>query len=252
MESDCTAEIFEWQPFSEDLVIFRLKSLSTPGFPEYEAGQNIELRHGEASMVFSIASAPYQTKQAGFLEFFTKMENSLRPGAILTHAHRAGGDFTLRRAGGFENVILIATGTGVAPFISMLREVQHCGATGVRYTLVHGSRKFKELGYYKELSALASAPKLDFVYVPTISRPTNSDWELTSLGKGRAGTLLRRMLHLPHDEEAVLPSFVKIKDFHDRFSRQSTIMLACGSHAAVEDIREIALESKIRFEKEDW
>ncbi|MCI0411737.1 hypothetical protein L0222_02925 [bacterium] len=246
------SEVIQWQPLSGNVAIFRLKSHKGERFPDYQAGQNIVLSRSGVSMIFSIASAPYQTKQRGYLEFFVNRENEFLEGENIQHADRAVGDFTLDRTKNFVNVVFVATGTGVAPFVSMVRELSHRGSSVVRYTLIHGSRKFEELGYYKELSELAAAGNIDFLYVPTVSRPNAGAWNHTAIGKGRAGNLLRHLLRLPLKGEAVLPASLLNRDFRERFRNRSTIILACGSHASVADVKSVAMETGIRFEKEDW
>ena len=252
MAAKVRAEVFQWQPLSDQVAIFRLKSVKGRAFPEYKAGQNIELYKGRKAMIFSIASAPYETKKQGYLEFFISRENKFQEGEFVECAGTAAGDFTLDRASGFDSVIFVATGTGVAPFVSMIRELSCSGERSVRYTLIHGSRKNEELGYHKELSGLAASGKLDLLYIPTVSRPSAGDRNENPIGKGRAGNLLRLLLHLPCRGEAVLPAFLGEQDFRKRFRSHSTIILACGSHASVVDIGNIAAEKQIRFEKEDW
>ena len=252
MAAKVHAEVFHWQPLSDQVAIFRLKTVHGGAFPDYKAGQNIELYQHQKSMIFSIASSPSETKKKAYLEFFISMENRFQDGELVRYAGYASGDFTLDRTRGFDSVIFVATGTGVAPFVSMIRELSHSEAGSARYTLIHGSRKAEELGYHKELSGLAASGKLNLLYIPTISRPSAGDRNENSTGKGRAGNLLRRLLHLPCKAEAVLPGSLEGEDFRKRFPSQSTIILACGSHASVADIKNIAVEKQIRFEKEDW
>ena len=246
------AEVIQWQPLSGDVAILRLKSHKGERFPDYQAGQNIVLSRSGVFMIFSIASAPYQTKQRGYLEFFVNRENEFLKGERIQYANRATGDFTLDRARNFANVVFVATGTGVAPFVSMIRELSYGGSSGTRYTLIQGSRKFEELGYYKELSELAAAGNIDFLYIPTVSRPNAGAWNHTAIGRGRAANLLRLLVHLPLKGEAVLPAPLLKQDFRECLRMRSTIILACGSHASVADVKNVATERGIRFEKEDW
>jgi ferredoxin-NADP reductase len=246
------AEVCDWRPLSEAVAILRLKRLSGETFPDYKPGQNVELYRDETTMIFSIVSAPFETRKSGVLEFFVRTDHDLQVGDFVECADSASGDFTLDRAVGFRNVIFVATGTGIAPFVSMIRQLSNDPSLDVRYTLIHGSRNLPELGYDKELAGHAAAGKLDFIYIPTISRPSPEDWDLKSVGKGRAGNVLRRLLGLPLKGEAVLPESQTIARMTDRFEPESTIILACGSHASVNDIKNAAGEKKIRFEKEDW
>jgi ferredoxin--NADP+ reductase len=82
---------------------------------------------------------------------------------------RVSGTFTLDEVPAGKHVVMIATGTGLAPYMSMLRtELPDDGAR--RWCVLLGARHSCDLGYHAELETLARAcPNLD--YVPTISRP---------------------------------------------------------------------------------
>jgi ferredoxin-NADP reductase len=246
------AKVTHWNPLSDDVATFRLEAEPGERFPFYTAGQNIQLCRGEEELLYSIVSAPHETAVHHYLEFFVNRDRQLSDGEKLTFAAGATGDFTLNRAQGFPNVLFVGTGTGIAPFISMIRYLNHEKTSRVRYTLIQASRKFQELGYYKELSAVESQGNLDFLYVPAVSRPSDGDWQLGTLAKGRAGNLLRELLNLPRSGDAVLPASLKTKDLSERLDPERTIILACGSHASVSDIRDVATRKMIRFVKEDW
>jgi len=50
----------------------------------------------------------------------------------------------------------------------------------------------------------------------------------------------------------VLPVSLRNKDLQERLDAGCTIILACGSHSSVGDIRDVAAEKRIPFVKEDW
>jgi len=246
------ATITQWRPLSEDVAQFRLQAFPGERFPDYIAGQSIQLFRDGETLLYSIVSAPFETAAHRYMEFFVNRDREFADGETMKFADNATGDFTLKRAEAFRNVLLVGTGTGIAPFISMIRHLHHEKSSGVRYTLIQVSRKFEELGYYKELSAIEAQGDLDFIYIPSVSRPSEKDWRLETLGKGRAGNLLRGMLNLHRSGEAVLPVSLKNQVLNERLDRDSTIILACGSHASVNDIRDVADQKRIRFVKEDW
>jgi ferredoxin-NADP reductase len=77
------------------------------------------------------------------------------------------GAFILRRPA--SDSILVATGTGIAPFRSMLRA--HLAADPARqFTLIFGVRHPHGLLYHEEFRALADAHP-NFRYLPTLTRP---------------------------------------------------------------------------------
>ncbi len=89
---------------------------------------------------------------------------------------KAVGMFTLDQIAPERNVILIATGTGVAPYMSMLRSnaLQRSG----KIVVVHGAANSWDLGYSSELKLLSSM-FTNFNYHPTITEPDKepSGWE---------------------------------------------------------------------------
>ena len=77
------------------------------------------------------------------------------------------GAFILRRP--VSDSIFVATGTGIAPFRSML--LSHLNAhPDRRFTLIFGVRHERGLLYHDELIALAKAHP-NFRYLPTLTRP---------------------------------------------------------------------------------
>lgn len=146
--------------------------------PEFEAGQflRIGVDTGEReplSRPYSVASAPGQP-----LEFFiVRVEGGaltprlfdLAPGdTILVHP-RCGGAFTLASAPEAEVLWLVATGTGLAPYISMLRAGQLWDRFG-QVVLVQGVRQGDQLCYLPELDALAQARPGRLRHLAVVSR----------------------------------------------------------------------------------
>lgn len=80
----------------------------------------------------------------------------------------AKGTFTRRTLDG-RRPILVATGTGLAPFVAMLRaDAPASDRPGA--VVVHGVAHVPELAFRTELTDLASDGRI--AYLPTISRPT--------------------------------------------------------------------------------
>lgn len=86
------------------------------------------------------------------------------------------GFFTLERVPRGRALVAVATGTGVAPFVSMLRE--HAADRGrfERFVVVHGARERGDLAYDEEMRALSDVDGR-VRYVPVVSRePAASAW----------------------------------------------------------------------------
>lgn len=83
--------------------------------------------------------------------------------------HGPLGYFTLRHPG--RRAIFVATGTGIAPFRSML--LDHLPKTAPAITLLFGVRYEEDLLYREELEKLA-AEYQSFRFMPTLTRPAGS------------------------------------------------------------------------------
>jgi ferredoxin/flavodoxin---NADP+ reductase len=127
---------------------------------------------------YSIASAP---SRRDALELyinivddgvFTPRLFALPIGGRLWMIHRATGNFTLDGVADDHDVVLVSTGTGLAPFMSMLRGPLQCSPTR-RVVLIHGVRHHQDLGYREELEAMARRCET-FHYLPSVTRPTEA------------------------------------------------------------------------------
>lgn len=128
---------------------------------------------------YSVASGAEQDKELEFLFAVIPMGKLsgrlavLRPGERVYLAEKSCGAFTLEGLKPGAGVILVATGTGVAPYMSMLRTpLTWEGASQV--VLACGVRYREELVYHGELEDL-SRKERRFAYYPVLSRPA-ADW----------------------------------------------------------------------------
>jgi ferredoxin-NADP reductase len=235
-------------------------------------------RHGSVTHSYSISSAPFETAQGNHLEFYVVLERD-REGVLgrfteslfrgvedhsnerLAYLERIVGDFTLaKRAAGFPHVLMVGTGTGLAPFVSMLKQLHHDAQQGIkppaRYTLFHANRTYEELAYHRELLDIEKAGTLDLVYVPSVSRPTPRDLADPQVGAGRANNVLRHVLGMPPKDVAAigpaLPRERPLELVKARIDPVRTVVLTCGNPNGMADIAFIAAQAGMRFEKEDW
>lgn len=163
--------VAHWQTWDEGLSTLRIDA----PVGDFEAGQFVQLGldlEGErVRRSYSISSAPGEP-----LEFLltnvvggtlTPHLFRLRPGEPLWVERTPRGFFTLRYVPPGTCLWLVATGTGLGPFISMLRSPgiwQH----SERILLVHGVREPSHLAYRDELEALSRTRPLR--YLPVVSR----------------------------------------------------------------------------------
>jgi ferredoxin--NADP+ reductase len=133
---------------------------------------------------YSVASAPIVAGTEGY-EFYVRRVPILR---FTTLLWRIGPGHEMRMIGPKGKFMLepvddrthlyIATGTGIAPFISMIRETAALRKPR-RTVLLHGCSYADELGYREELEGLERDGTYPLRYVPTISRPNdprNAGW----------------------------------------------------------------------------
>ncbi|NMC64393.1 MAG: hypothetical protein GYA55_14610, partial [SAR324 cluster bacterium] len=90
------------------------------------------------------------------------------PGARIFVAPKIIGTFTLKGIPESANLVFVATGTGIAPFMSMLRDTSIWNSER-KIHLFHGARFRKDLAYEAELRNLAEL-KRSFNYYPVLSR----------------------------------------------------------------------------------
>ena len=247
---------------------------------------------------YSIASAPFEQEERGYLEFYVVLE-VIKKGEFgrlssvfmnmdpetdneITYFDRITGNFTLdHRAAGFDSVLMVGTGTGLAPFIAMAKQLHHEARNGrgaqTKYTILHTNRTYEELAYHQELLDMEKSGVFDFVYVPTVSRPTQRDLDDAGMGVGRANNVLRHIFGQPMKEEEVLaaaragkgdlaraeagmqrtprpelPKHLTPERLQDRFDPARSLIMTCGNPWSMADIEETANRSGIKFEMEEW
>ncbi len=186
------ATLLEWEELSPTLRIFRIRPDRIPPADEkwFEAGQyvmlGIDADHDGARVsvqrAYSVASPPEERR---WLEFyirrvahpesalpFTQLLWSKRAGDRLHVGPRFAGRFTLADTVGVDDPrlrVLVAAGTGLAPFVSMVRSESRRGGAdwSSRVVLLHGARHPHELGYREDLELVLNriVPR----YFPTVS-----------------------------------------------------------------------------------
>ena len=126
---------------------------------------------------YSIASSSHARQ---YLEFFVVLVRSgaltprlfaLEPGDKVHLGPKIAGMFTLQELPDGQNVVMIATGTGLAPYMSMLRTYL-ASHTWERVAALHGARHSWDLAYTAELETMGALSP-NFNYMPIISRPKN-------------------------------------------------------------------------------
>jgi ferredoxin--NADP+ reductase len=143
-------------------------SLATPE-PEPPASNELIRR------AYSIASSSMINE---YMDFYVGLVSSglltprlfsLNVGDPIFLGPKVSGMFTLDQVTAGKNVVMIATGTGLAPYISIMTSELTCGSFR-RFAVLHGAYHSWDLGYRSELLALQHLCK-NFNYIATIDRP---------------------------------------------------------------------------------
>ena len=127
---------------------------------------------------YSIASRPDGTN---VIELLIVLNPQGLGTPYLFNEIKVGSELTLRGPQGVfvlhqpleKDIYLICTGTGIAPFRSMVQHIFHQQIPHQKIYLIYGCRKKNNLMYFDELNNLQKEMN-DFIYIPTLSR---EEWE---------------------------------------------------------------------------
>ena len=231
----CPAELIERMDISLNLAILRFRVSEKPSFT---AGQfatiGIVVDDELVERPYSIVSSPHEP----FLEFFIELVpgGSITPklwelklGSAILVRRRIAGQLVLDQA--VTRHLMLATVTGVAPFVSILRtqqiERERENTSNHQFVVIHGASQSADFGPYRtELEELSRAGWL--TYIPTVSRP----WAERSW-KGETGRI----------EDIV-------RKYADRigFDQCNSVAYACGHPQMVANVK--AILERARFSKE--
>lgn len=154
-------------------------SIQAPGVQSFEPGQFLQLGMDQPEKhlhrPYSVASP-----HGDILEFFIVLVEeghltpklwAMREGDAIDVSAKAAGSFTLSHVPSNQCLWLIATGTGLAPYVAMLRE----GSLWNKFqkvVVVHGVRHARDLAYQDEFDQYHREKGDAFCYIPAVSRET--------------------------------------------------------------------------------
>lgn len=177
----------------ETIALFRIRYDDVPT-PEFEPGQFVTLglvdpnqkvranspaarrRRGPRLIrrAYSIASPPAVTD---YLEFyivhvpggkFTDLLWPMGEGDRLFMSERVDGVFTLDGVPQGRDLVMVATGTGLAPFRAMYHHYRHTDRWA-KFILFDSCRHVRDFGYREEMEKLAAGDE-SLLYLPTVTR----------------------------------------------------------------------------------
>ena len=207
---------------TEDLMVVRFR-------PEVEfsfkAGQYCTLGLGSVERAYSIVSAPHEPELEIFVELVPLPDGVLTPlmwelkvGEAMSIRPRAKGIFNMDER--CHHHLMVATVTGIAPFISTLRSYIQHGGQGHKFYVLQGASYQGEFTYREEMEELAGKYPESIVYIPTVSRPAekhNVGWTGVT---GRVNNI--------------------VDEYVQKFGLdpEDTLVYACGHPGMIEDVKD--------------
>jgi len=190
-------------------------SLEDPSEIEFKAGQFIQIEVPEYELTDEPVYRAYSVSSQPSLKNKVKLQIKLVPNGICTtyvHKHMkvgesikfngAYGDFFLRDTQ--KDIIMMATGSGMAPMNSILLDMAEKN-NDRKVTYLFGCKKKCDLFLIEEMSKLEK--KLpNFKFVPALSRPED-DWKGET---GRLNNLVKDYVKDPENTEAYLCAGTKV------------------------------------------
>ncbi len=224
----------------DDLTIFKFRSDKFDFKPGQWITLSIEIDGKKVLRPYSIASSPDELPD---LELFIKLVRKKEGNGTFTSKlfeAKEGDKFEFVKIGGTfildetdkRKKILLSSGTGLAPYISMVRyEIKKYGKS--KSIIVHGASYTKDLAYKEELEKYEKEGKI-IKYIPTISRPDeNKAWKGST---GRVESLI---------ESNKLASILK-----EEITKEKYVIYACGHPNMIDFVVEL-LQKKCFIEHKD-
>lgn len=213
--------------------LFTLRTTRDPGF-RFTAGQFVRLGVTKADgstvwRAYSVVSSPFDE----YLDFFsivvpggefTSELSRLRVGDTLMVERQATGFLTLNRFVDGRDLWLLGTGTGVAPFLSILQDFE-VWEKFERIILVYSAREARELAYQSLIQGLGQRDYLaeyahKLTYLPLVTREQHP------------GALHGRITTLIENGELERAAGVGLTPEHSR-------VMICGNPQMIDDTRQL-------------
>lgn len=221
-------------------------TIETPDRWSFHPGQyttiGLETPTGFVVRAYSIANNP----ESPNLEFYIALVENGKLTPTIFQQEVGSTFWYLKPVGKFvlppeKKILMVATGTGLAPFLSMLRHLRAIGSDKEVF-LMHGVAYEDQFGYEAELESLGCT------YLRTCSRSDNLKY-----GYGRVNELFRYIWDqpLPHARKVRLPQGMDKKSLAG-FLDHDTVVMACGNPGMIEDIREPSKVIAARFMEEEY
>lgn len=230
----CPAKIVKKEIWTEGLFTIHVECSEIKPFVP---GQFLQLAvvEGEKRInrPYSVAS-PHGTVVEFFIVLVEEGELTprlwaLEPGDELEVSQKAAGSFTLEKTPDANTLWLVGTGTGLAPYIAMLRTDDPWNRYE-KIVLVHGVRHANDLAYTQELTELANQRGNQFSFVQSLSREQAD------------GALYGRITNILESGELEMAAGCEL-------TADTSSILLCGNPAMLDSMEELLAKRQMKRHK---
>lgn len=230
-----------------DLAIIRMQPVDGSAVPDFKAGQFVALGlklDGDDKITYRAYSLSSPPEEKRYFEFYIKWATEPVMGKFTSALFKMGdsgelywrkpaGAFTIedKKADGTpetRRLILVASGTGLAPFVSYALHLKNAKSKR-EVVLLHGAKYAQELGYRDVLENMAASDQ-NFTYLPTVSRP---DHQLSHGWRGNTGRV-----------ETLLGSYLE-KAVGEKVTPANSFFHICGYQGTIDSV--VAILSPLGF-----
>lgn len=228
-----------------DLAILRMQPADGGPVPDFRAGQFVTLGiqfPDEDRMTYRAYSISSPPEEKRYFELYIKWTTKPVMGKLTSalfgmkegdtlYWRKPAGAFTIedKKADGTPDsrrLVLVASGSGLAPFISYVLHLKSIGSKrGI--VLLHGAKYAQELGYRDILEKMAGGDSLNFKYLPTVSRP---DHELSRGWRGSTGRVETLLVDKVDDRSHLE------KTVGEKVTPENSFFHVCGYQGTIDSV----------------
>jgi ferredoxin/flavodoxin---NADP+ reductase len=228
-----------------DLAILRMQPADGGPVPDFRAGQFVTLGiqfPDEDRMTYRAYSISSPPEEKRYFELYIKWTTKPVMGKLTSalfgmkegdtlYWRKPAGAFTIedKKADGTPDsrrLVLVASGTGLAPFISYILHLKSIGSKR-EIVLLHGAKYAQELGYRDILEKMAGGDSLNFKYLPTVSRP---DHELSRGWRGSTGRVETLLVDKVDDRSHLE------KTVGEKVTPENSFFHVCGYQGTIDSV----------------
>jgi ferredoxin/flavodoxin---NADP+ reductase len=228
-----------------DLAILRMQPADGGPVPDFRAGQFVTLAvqfPDEDRMTYRAYSISSSPEEKRYFELYIKWTTKPVMGKLTSalfgmkegdtlYWRKPAGAFTIedKKADGTPDsrrLVLVASGTGLAPFISYVLHLKSISSKR-EIVILHGAKYAQELGYRDILEKMAGGDSLNFKYLPTVSRP---DHELSRGWRGSTGRVETLLVDKVDDRSHLE------KTVGEKVTPENSFFHVCGYQGTIDSV----------------